>query len=171
MNYCQLLSFDIANCRGISVTLFVSGCTNFCPGCHNPEAQDFNYGKLFTDETLNRIIELMGREYIDSFVVSGGDPLHEKNIHTVFNICKAVKEAYPEKTIYVYTGYYLTDSDLPTYGIETYVDYFIDGPYMEEYRPKKVELRGSTNQRCLKVVNEPGKDLLEDVSDQYFAEI
>lgn len=161
MHYSKILSMDIANSKGVSVTLFVSGCTNCCYHCHNPQTWDFKYGNMFTKEVMDKIIEALRKPYIDNFVISGGDPCHPNNIQTVINICKQVKTK-TNKPIIIYTGY---DIDkIKEIELFDYIDYLIDGRYIEGLKPEILDLRGSYNQRCYHMVN--GKPI--DISDEYF---
>ena len=153
MNYCEIKKYDIANGDGVRVSLFVSGCRNHCKGCFNPETWDFNYGDLYTEEIENEITEALKPEYISGLTVLGGDPFEPENIEAVTALCKRVKELYPEKTIWVYTGYYF--EDFKDREIMKYIDVLVDGPFEMDKKDISLRFRGSSNQRILNI-----KDIL-----------
>lgn len=155
MNYSSIKQCDTANGPGVRTSLFVSGCTNYCKGCFNPETWDFNYGKPFTDDTIDKIIQYLGESFISGFTILGGDPLHEMNAPTVMDICQIVKEKYPEKSIWVYTGYLIEDliKNPNTRDTLNYIDVLVDGPYVEEKNDLHLRFRGSSNQRIIDVQN------------------
>ena len=153
MNYCEIKKYDIANGDGVRVSLFVSGCRNHCPGCFNPETWDFNYGDLYTEDVEKEITEALKPEYISGLTVLGGDPFEPENIEVVTELCKRVKELYPEKTIWVYTGYYF--EDFKDREIMKYIDVLVDGPFEMDKKDISLRFRGSSNQRILNI-----KDIL-----------
>lgn len=138
---------DISNGPGISVSLFCSGCTHNCPGCFNPETHDFKAGKPFTDETVQLILELCKPDYISHLALLGGDPCHPKNWPTIKELAKKFKEAYPDKTVWLWTGYLIEDvfEDL----VDSGIDFVVDGLFMEEYKDLRLKYRGSSNQRVI----------------------
>lgn len=157
MNYGKINTCDIANGPGVRVSLFVSGCRNHCKGCFNPETWDFGYGQPFTDETMNYILEALGRKYIGGFTILGGDPFEPENQNVVAYILRKAREVYPYINIWVYTGY-LYDVDLVkggkvwtefTDGILSYIDTLVDGPFIEEEKDITLQFRGSRNQRII----------------------
>lgn len=147
MNYIGLSKYDTANGNGIRVSLFVSGCTLHCKGCFNPESWDFNSGKLFTDETLKEILEELSKDYISGFSVLGGDPLESESFNDVYNIVKTVKETYPQKSIWLWSG--RTYEKVKDNRILDYVDVMIDGAFIEKLKDTSLQYRGSSNQRIL----------------------
>lgn len=147
MNYIGLSKYDTANGNGIRVSLFVSGCTLHCKGCFNPESWDFNSGKLFTDETLKEILEELSKDYISGFSVLGGDPLESESFNDVYNIVKTVKETYPKKSIWLWSG--RTYEKVKDNRILDYVDVMIDGAFIEKLKDTSLRYRGSSNQRIL----------------------
>ena len=153
MNYCEIKKYDIANGDGVRVSLFVSGCRNHCKGCFNPETWDFNYGDLYTEDVEKEITEALKPEYISGLTVLGGDPFEPENIEAVTALCKRVKELYPEKTIWVYTGYYF--EDFKDREIMKYIDVLVDGPFEMDKKDISLRFRGSSNQRILNI-----KDIL-----------
>lgn len=149
MNYSAIKIFDIADGPGVRVSLFVSGCRNHCKGCFQPETWDFNYGKPYTAETEREIMNLLKPYYIDGLTVLGGDPMEPENIETVTALCRKVKETYPDKTIWVYTGYHW--EDVSSREIMQYIDYLVDGPFVEDLKDISLRFRGSRNQRIIDV--------------------
>ena len=149
MNYSAIKIFDIADGPGVRVSLFVSGCRNHCKGCFQPETWDFNYGKPYTAETEREIMNLLKPYYIDGLTVLGGDPMEPENIETVTALCRKVKETYPDKTIWVYTGYHW--EDVSGREIVQYIDYLVDGPFVEDLKDISLRFRGSSNQRIIDV--------------------
>ena len=147
MNYLNILDCSIADGEGVRIVLFVSGCPHHCLGCHNPESWNFNAGKEFTDSTLNKIYELLNRKYIDGLTISGGEPLSPQNKPQVLDICKSVKEKFPDKNIWVYTGYKLDDEQMEE--LKQYIDVVVDGEFIQNLRDITLPFRGSSNQRIL----------------------
>jgi len=111
MHYGEIKKFDIANGRGVRVSLFVSGCTHCCKGCFNPQTWDFSFGTEFTDETEMDIIEALSPDYIDGLTLLGGEPMEPDNQRRLLPLLKIVRELYPHKDIWCYTGYTL-ETDL-----------------------------------------------------------
>ena len=155
MNYAAINKTDAANGPGVRVSLFVSGCQlaldgHPCPGCHNYEAWKKDYGKIFTDEIKDEIIKALEPDYISGFSLLGGEPLSSFNIPYEISLLKKIKEKYPNKDIWMWTGY-----DLKKWikrnnsKILEYVDYVIDGPYVESLRDPTLKFRGSSNQRII----------------------
>ena len=104
MYYGEIKKCDIANGPGVRVSLFVSGCRNHCPGCFNKETWDFCYGKPFIPETKEHIIELLKPDYIEGFSLLGGEPFEPENQKELVLLLKEIKEIYPDKNIWCYTG-------------------------------------------------------------------
>ena len=159
MNYAEINKNDIVNGEGISVSLFVSGCPHHCPGCFNPEAWDYNYGKEFTHETLIEIIDALRANQVHrNLSILGGEPLAPKNRKTVNDIIHTVRrccDLYPK--IFLWTGYTLeelqSENDPDINEILENINVLIDGKYVEELRDLGLPLRGSSNQRVLKLKN------------------
>lgn len=148
MKYARLNPTDIANGIGVRVSLFVSGCDRHCPGCHNEDTWDFNYGAWFKETTMHRILSRLDEDFIDGLTILGGEPLHPNNIDTVREIVKRVREEYPEKTIWIYTGY--TYEELDT-DILQMIDVLVDGAFIESMHDITLKFRGSSNQRIIDV--------------------
>lgn len=169
MRYYQIRETDIANGQGIGVALFVQGCHFNCPGCFNPETHDFNGGKEWTKEVEEEFLKLIDRPYIKRVSILGGEPLAKENVHTVFHIIDKIKEMYPDKTIWLYTGHTFelmqdkfheykytsfapnADEWLTRWEIITMIDVLVDGPFQEDKKDPKLSFRGSSNQRLIDV--------------------
>lgn len=151
MNYCGLNKNAIANGEGVRVSLFVSGCRNHCKGCHNPEAWDFDYGQPFTKETKDEIMEALRPSWIQGLSVLGGEPCEEENKKVLIPFLKKVRNTFPEKDIWLYSGY--TYELLQNDEILRYVDVLVDGPFLLEQKDVSIAFRGSRNQRIIKLKN------------------
>lgn len=159
MKYADIKKYDISNGVGIRVSLFVSGCNHHCKGCFNAEAWDFNYGKVFTDDTINEIIEALKPSYINGLSLLGGEPLDPKNQEGILQLLRKVKEVYPEKSIWCYSGYlyeYLLEQSKTneiTKEIISYLDILVDGKFDIDKKDITLLFRGSSNQRIIDVKN------------------
>lgn len=151
MNYAGLKTTDIANGPGVRVTLFVSGCRRHCKNCFNKETWDFNYGNPFEKETMNTIIDALSKEYIEGFSLLGGEPFEKENRETVLNIVRTVKEKFPNKTIWCYSGFTFEELVDDARNILEYVDVLVDGAFIEEKKNLRLQFRGSENQRLIDV--------------------
>lgn len=159
MNYATIKNCDIANGPGVRVSLFVSGCTHRCKGCFNEVAWDFNYGEPFTRETIDLILEMLKPAHIQGLTLLGGEPFEPQNQQAIVPFLRCVKEKYPEKSIWAFSGY-LFDRDILagklgpweiTKEYLSYLDVLVDGPYIEEKRDLSLRFRGSSNQRIIDV--------------------
>lgn len=149
MNYCGLKKNDIANGDGVRVSLFVSGCRNQCIGCHNPEAWDFSYGKPFTAETENEIIEALRPDWIQGISILGGEPCEEENAAVLLPLLQKIWWEIPEKDIWLFSGY--TYEMLRGEEILRYVDVLVDGPFLLGQKDVSMAFRGSRNQRIIRL--------------------
>lgn len=149
MNYLDILDCDILDGDGVRVTLFISGCSHRCKGCHNKESWNAFNGKEFTLDTVQKILKALDRDYIDGLTLSGGDPLFMQNRLEITKLCKAVKEAFPNKTIWLYTGYKY--EEVETLEVFEYVDVLVDGKFKLDLRDVSLAFRGSSNQRVIDV--------------------
>jgi len=147
MKYAGLKKTDIANGTGVRVSLWVSGCTRHCPGCFNPEAQDFNYGKDFTEATLAEILDALGKSYIKGLTLLGGEPMAKQNQPEVSNIVKTVKQHFSDKDIWLYTGFRY--EEIVHNEILSFVDIVVDGEFIETQKDLSLKFRGSSNQRII----------------------
>ncbi|MDO5559613.1 MAG: anaerobic ribonucleoside-triphosphate reductase activating protein [Oscillospiraceae bacterium] len=165
MNYAVIKCSDVANGPGVRVSLFVSGCTHHCKGCFNSEAWDFSFGKPFNEETEAHILKLLERPYIRGLSVLGGEPFEPDNQLVLAGFLKKVKERYPQKTIWCYTGYDY-EKDITGKMKQTLsqtsvmlenIDILVDGKFIEAQKNLNLRFRGSSNQRIIdikKSVNE-----------------
>ncbi len=149
MKYLNILDCDIIDGDGVRVTLFVSGCSHRCKGCHNPESWDAFGGKEFTEETIERIEKFLDRDFVDGLTLSGGDPLFFQNRSEITKLCKRIKEKFPQKTIWLYTGYEY--EEVKTLEVFDYVDVVVDGPFKIDLRDVSLAFRGSPNQRIIDI--------------------
>lgn len=159
MNYAVIKKTDVANGTGIRVSLFVSGCTHRCKGCFNSEAWDFEYGQPYTDKTRREIMEALDHSYIRGFSILGGEPFEPENRLTVLDIVKKVKETYPDKDVWCYTGYdyekdllkWMEDGKAEVRELLEQIDVLVDGEFVEEKKNLRLPFRGSENQRLIDV--------------------
>lgn len=159
MNYCNVKNCDIANGVGVRVSLFVSGCRNRCKNCFQPETWDFNYGKPFDEQTEEKLIKMLAPSYINGLTVLGGEPMEPENQRALLPFLKKVKAAYPQKTIWLYTGFTLDELRSPdcrahteyTEEILKLLDVLVDGRFVEEKKNISLRFRGSENQRLIDV--------------------
>ena len=159
MNFATIKFNDIANGTGVRTSLFVSGCTHKCKGCFNSEAWDFNYGEPFTKEIEDKIIKSLDSDFIDGLSLLGGEPFEPENQKALYPFLKRVKEIYPNKDIWCYTGY-LFDKELLndsraktdiTLDMLSLIDVLVDGKFVEELKSPALLFRGSSNQRIIDV--------------------
>ena len=147
MNYAVIKKTDIANGPGVRVSLFVSGCRNRCPGCFNPEAWDFDFGEPFTAETEEIILSALRPDWIQGLSILGGEPMEPENQKALLPFLRRVKETFPDKDIWIYTGRRIEDVALSP--LLSYADVVVDGPFIESQRDAGLAFRGSRNQRII----------------------
>ena len=158
MHYGELKTCDIANGTGVRVTLFVSGCTNRCPGCFQPQTWDFCYGKPYTDETEAQIFAELDKSYVDGLTLLGGEPFEPANQPTLTALLRRVKKRYPTKSVWCFTGFRL-EEELQAEGsyprtactdeMLSHIDILVDGRFMQEFKDISLQFRGSRNQRII----------------------
>lgn len=171
MRYAQIRSLDVSNGEGCGVALFVQGCpfNPHCKNCFNPETWDFNGGKEWTEETKNKFLKLIDRPYIKRVSLLGGEPLAEQNLDDVLSLVKEIRISFPEKTIWLYTGYNFNllkskyneykytpfaanaDEWLTRWEIISNVNVLVDGEYIDEQKDLTLKFRGSKNQRVIDI--------------------
>ena len=161
MKYAKIKKCDVANGPGVRVSLFVSGCNHHCKNCFNREAWDFNYGDDFTEKEQESIINDLKPEYITGLSLLGGEPFEKVNQEGLAPLVKKVKETYPDKKIWCYTGYTFDKQILgqmvgeenreTTKELLSNIDYIVDGKFVEELKDPKLQFRGSSNQRIIDV--------------------
>lgn len=150
MNYHNILHEDMLNGPGLRVVLFVSGCPHNCKGCHNPQTHDFNSGVPFTDAEVEEIEQVLSKPYIQGLTVSGGDPLYARNMTTVIELCDYLKEKYPIKDIWIYTGFKWEELE-DIYNCLKSIDVIADGKFIQELADVNIPYVGSSNQRLIDV--------------------
>lgn len=159
MNYAEIKYNDVANGPGVRTTLFVSGCTHRCPGCFNEIAWDFNYGKEFTQDTINDIIRSLEPDYISGLTLLGGEPFEYANQQGLLPLLRQVRKRFPDKSIWCFTGY-LFDKDIletmcpkweVTKELLSYIDVIVDGEFVEALKNLNLKFKGSENQRTILV--------------------
>ena len=157
MNYGEIKNCDIANGTGVRVTLFVSGCTNHCKNCFQPQTWDFNYGKKFDEATKERIYKMLSESYIQGLTLLGGEPFEPENQRELLPFLKEVKRRFPDKNIWAFSGF--TYEELTSKGshpncectdeILSIIDVLVDGRFVEEKKNLSLRFRGSSNQRLI----------------------
>ena len=172
MYYGEIKNCDIANGIGVRVTLFVSGCTNRCKGCFQPQTWDFKYGKPYTKETEDYVIELLRPSYITGLTLLGGEPFEPSNQEELAELVKRVKTELPGKTIWAFTGFTLEmlgeEGSHPrcefTDEMLSHIDVLVDGRFEEDKKDISLRFRGSSNQRLIDMnkTRESGKIILWD---------
>lgn len=159
MHYGNIKEIDIADGPGVRVSLFVSGCRHHCKGCFNPETWDFEYGEPYTEETQEKILGLLAPDYIQGFTLLGGEPFEPENQRVLAGLLRRIKERYPGKDIWCYSGY-LYDEDLAEGGrvhtevtdeMLSYIDVLVDGEFVVELKDVTLVFRGSSNQRIIEL--------------------
>ena len=159
MNYGEIKKTDIANGEGVRVSLFVSGCTHHCEGCFNPETWNFCYGKEFTSETEKELLNALSPDFINGLTLLGGEPFEPQNQRALVPFLKKVREQFPNKNIWCYTGY-LFDEELlkdsrarceVTDEMLSMIDVLVDGEFKQELKNITLRFRGSENQRIIDV--------------------
>ena len=157
MHYGNIKNYDIADGEGVRVTLFCSGCTNRCEGCFQPETWDFCYGKEYTKETEDQLIQMLTNPNIQGLTLLGGDPFEPSNQRTLITLLRRVKQELPTKDVWAYTGF-VYEQDLlegqrkhteVTDEMLSYIDVLVDGPFVIDEKDISLYFRGSTNQRVI----------------------
>lgn len=172
MRYASIRNLDISNGEGVGVSLFVQGCDRHCFNCFNSETWNFNGGKEWTEEAKNKFMELIDRPYIRRISILGGEPLAEQNLDDVLSLVQQIRISFPEKTIWLYTGFCWNDIMCSFAGLQadcvvldkkdievwekrrkiiSNVDVLVDGEYIDEQRDLSLKFRGSKNQRVIDV--------------------
>ena len=172
MNNANIKKRDIANGTGVRVTLFVSGCTHHCKGCFQPETWDFAYGQPFTRETEDELLEALAPSFINGLTLLGGEPFEPDNQQALLPFLRRVRAAYPDKTIWAFSGYTweeLTGGSRArcacTDELLSLVDVLVDGEFVEAFKDISLHFRGSSNQRVIDVpaTRAGGTIVLKDV--------
>ena len=165
MNYSGISECDVLNGTGFRIVLFVSGCSHRCCNCQNPKTWDKNFGHPFTEKTKEYIFECLSKDYIEGITITGGDPLYESNLDDILSLVNEIRLSYPEKTIWLYTGYTVdqifNDDEFDIKGgivenqtrraIILSCNVIVDGEYIDEQRDITLKWRGSSNQRVIDI--------------------
>ena len=169
MNYLQITHEDVCNGDGLRVVLWLSGCSHHCYNCQNPQTWNPDSGILFDESAKQEIFNELSKDYISGITFSGGDPLHENNLDEVLKLVQEIRISFPEKTIWLYTGYNFdllksryneykytpfaanADEWLTRWEIISNVDILVDGEYIDEQKDLTLKWRGSKNQRVIDV--------------------
>ena len=149
MRYNTIRQTDISNGPGIRVSIFMQGCVFHCKNCFNPDTWDFKAGNEFTDETIEKVLNLCEPSYIKGLSILGGEPMHPKNIEGTTKLARMFKERFPDKTIWSWTGY--TFDDIKDNEVFKYIDVLVDGRFVDELRNPNLKWKGSSNQRVIDV--------------------
>ena len=159
MYYADIKKADVANGLGVRVSVFVSGCTHHCKNCFNEEAWDFHYGNEFTQKEIDKVIELMDHSYVAGLSLLGGEPFEHINQQGLLPLVKIVKEKFPDKNIWCYSGYTFENDIIDRMCKEwketpeflSYIDVLVDGKFEEDKKDLSLRFRGSSNQRIIDV--------------------
>lgn len=159
MNYAEIKKCDVANGPGVRVSLFVSGCTHHCPECFNQETWDFQYGKPFTQDTVDELLEALAPDYIKGLTLLGGEPLERVNQQGLLPLLRQVRKKLPDKNIWCFTGYDYEKDILgrmvkeweETKELLSYIDIIVDGEFKIEQKDLGLVFKGSSNQRTIRV--------------------
>ena len=156
MYYSVIKNCDIANGPGVRVVLFVSGCRHHCPGCFQPQTWDFSYGQPFTQDTVDELLRLLQPDYIAGLTLLGGEPMEPENQPVLLDLVRQVKQAYPEKNIWCFSGYLYDDlaagkigDGAITRALLGLVDVLVDGEFILAKKKLQLRFRGSENQRLI----------------------
>ena len=149
MRYNLIRKMDISNGPGVRVSVFMQGCHFHCKKCFNSETWDFNGGKEFTDDTITKVLDLCEKDHIKGLSILGGEPMHPVNIDGTTKLAKAFKEKYPNKNIWVWSGFKF--EDLKDKDVFHYIDVLVDGQYEDELHDPTLKWKGSSNQRVIDV--------------------
>ena len=149
MRYNLIRKMDISNGPGVRVSIFMQGCSFHCKNCFNQETWDFNGGQEFSDETINKVIELCNKPEVKGLSILGGEPMHPTNIEGTTKLAKVFKESYPEKNIWAWTGFKY--EDIKNNEVFNYIDVLVDGQYKDELHDPTLKWKGSSNQRVIDI--------------------
>lgn len=162
MRYHNITKDDMLNGDGLRAVLWLSGCEHACKGCHNPITWDVNGGIEFDNTARNELFDLLEKDYISGVTLSGGDPLHPANINEVSLLINEIKETFPEKSIWLYTGYKW--DDIKMFSFIKNIDVLVDEEFVQELKDEKLHWKGSSNQNVIDVKRslEEGQIVLHD---------
>ena len=150
MRYNLIRKMDISNGPGVRVSIFMQGCAFHCKNCFNPETWNFEGGQEFNENTINEVLNLCEENHIKGLSILGGEPMHPNNIDGTTKLAKAFKEKYPNKNLWVWSGFRF-DNELKDKEVLNYIDVLVDGQYVDELHDFTLKWRGSSNQRVIDV--------------------
>lgn len=168
MRYADIKMADIANGPGVRVSLFVQGCDFKCDDCFNPETWDFAGGQLFDNGAFEKMTQQLENSYIRGVSILGGEPLHKWNVSTVHVLCQHLRDCYPDKSIWIYTGYTWENLNAAQKALLPLIDVLVDGQFVTNAKVIDLRFRGSTNQRIIDVKKSLAADkvvLWEDANE------
>lgn len=176
MYYSGIHNLDVANGPGIRVSLFVSGCPHHCIYCFNKDTWSYDYGTLFDKKSMNTLLEMLSNPAIKGFTLLGGEPFSPNNQAECAKILKTIKDTYPQKQIWCFTGYLFEKEILnnmcnkyeSTIEMLKYIDVLVDGPFLQTYKNPSLKFKGSENQKTIDVqasIKENKEILLEGFND------
>lgn len=154
MRIAKIKDNDVANGLGVSMSVWTQGCPHHCKGCFNMNTWSYDEGREFTDDDLNYIIKNINKHVERNLSILGGEPLCPENVEGVINLCKTIREIYPSKKIYLWTGYTFEEFNSTQKEVLKYVDTIVDGKFEIDKRDLGLLLRGSSNQRIINISGE-----------------
>ena len=149
MNYLKITKDDLLNGEGVRVTLWVSGCNHHCKNCHNPETWNEKVGQLFGSKAIQEIYNELSKPYVSGLTLTGGDPLYSNNRETIDDLVKEVKRRFPNKNIWLWTGYKW--NEIKDLSFIKYIDVLVDGEFVQNLYSPNLKWRGSSNQNVIDV--------------------
>ena len=149
MRYNLIRKMDISNGPGVRVSIFMQGCSFHCKNCFNQETWDFEGGQDFTEDTINKVLELSDKKEVKGLSILGGEPMHPTNIEGTTKLAKTFKEKYPEKNIWAWSGFKY--EDIKNNDVFNYIDVLVDGQYKDELHDPTLKWKGSSNQRVIDI--------------------
>ena len=149
MRYNLIRKMDISNGPGVRVSIFMQGCSFHCKNCFNQETWDFEGGQDFTEDTINKVLELSDKKEVKGLSILGGEPMHPTNIEGTTKLAKTFKEKYPEKNIWAWSGFKY--EDIKDNDVFNYIDVLVDGQYKDELHDPTLKWKGSSNQRVIDI--------------------
>jgi anaerobic ribonucleoside-triphosphate reductase activating protein len=151
MKYAEVVPFDVCNGKGCGASIFVQGCSLHCVGCFNQEAWDFNGGKEWNDKVKSKFLDIVSKHYIKRVSILGGEPLESANIDDVYDLIVEIKEKFPEKNVWLYTGKRIECLTEKEFNVISKCDVVVDGAYIDALKDLTLPFRGSSNQRLIDV--------------------
>lgn len=160
MRFSEIVPFDVCNGEGTGCSLFVQGCDFQCPGCFNSQSWNFNNGIEWNENFKNIFLNCVNKSYINRITILGGEPLHNNNIKEIYELCKELKNIFPDKTLWIYTGYTFetvinkssaAEEDIYRRNLLFLADVVVDGRFEQDKKDLTLAFRGSSNQRIINI--------------------